>query len=679
MPLSFLAPLFAVALAGLAIPILLHLTQKEKKEVVFFPSLMFVRKIPYQASRRRRIQHWFLLLLRMAALALIVLAFTRPWWNSAEAPVALGQGAREVVLLLDTSYSMGYGPRWQAAVNAARGVVAGLNGSDRASVVTFGSGTEILLRSTAEHSALNGAIDAAKPGASATRYAPALKVAGSLLAESQLPRREVVLISDFQRSGWRGQEGASLPAGATLTTMPIQGTADRPNLSVTAVSLQRSRFANQERVAVTAGITNRSEMPVTNHPVGLEAGGLPVASKTVSVEGGASTSVSFEPFTIAGRNYKGTVRLGEDALTADNAFNFVVSPSEPVHVVLVDRGGGASGLYVAQALAIGDAPKFDYVTRQPENLSDEDLRKTSLIVLNDVPVGSPLARRLLKFVEGGGGLLVAAGSRAAWPRDVDLLPATIGNPVDRSRGETARVGGIEFGHPVFEAFRAPRSGDFTSVRVYGYRNLTPAAGAQVLARFDAGVPAVVERRVGAGRVLLWASSFDQSWTDLPIRSVFLPFVHRAATHLVAYVPAQPWSTVGQILDTSRAGAHKGQSVPTLVLTPSGTRLPVSGDGTEVIELAEQGFYELRGDSNAAGDMAVVASNVDPAEADLAAMDPQDIVAASTGESQSDGGQTAAAPQTPETRERNQRLWWYLLCLGAALLAAETVVSNRLKV
>jgi hypothetical protein len=676
--MTFLAPLFALALAGLAIPILLHLTQKEKKEVVYFPSLMFVRKIPYQASRRRRIQHWFLLMLRCAALALIILAFTRPLWNTADAPIALGQGAREVVVLLDTSYSMGYGPRWQAAVSAATNVVSGLGASDRASIVTFGSGTEILIRNTAERSALNGAIASAKPGASATRYSPALKVAGSLLAESQLPRREVVLISDFQRSGWRGQEGTSLPAGATLTTVPIQGTADRPNLSVTAVSLQRSRFANQERVSVTAGITNRSETAVTNQPVTLLAGGLQVAAKTFSVEGGASTSVTFDAFTIAGRNYKGTVKLADDALIADNTFNFVVSPSEPVHVVLVDRGGAGSGLYVGQALGIGEAPRFDFVTRQPENLSDEDLRKTALVVLNDVAVTSPLARRLQKFVDQGGGLLVAAGGRAAWPRDVDLLPATIGNPVDRSRGDVARVGGIEFGHPVFEAFRAPRSGDFASVRVYGYRNLAPAAGAQVLARFDAGPPAVLERRVGAGRVLLWASSFDQSWTDLPIRSVFLPFVHRAATHLVAYVPSQPFATVGQILDTSRAGAHKGQSVPTLVLTPSGNRLPVTGDGTEVIELAEQGFYELRGDSNSTGDMAVVASNVDPAEADLTAMDPQDIVAASTGESQSDGVQPGAAPQTPETRERSQRLWWYLLFLGVALLAAETVVSNRLK-
>jgi hypothetical protein len=228
-------------------------------------------------------------------------------------------------------------------------------------------------------------------------------VAGSLLAESQLPRREVVLISDFQRSGWRGQEGTSLPAGATLSAVPVQGTANRPNLSVTAVSLQRSRFANQERVTVTAGITNRSETAVTNQPVTLEAGGLQVAAKTFSVDAGASTSVSFDPFTIAGRNYKGTVRLGEDALIADNSFNFVVSPSEPVHVILVDRGGGGSGLYVAQALTIGDSPKFDLVTRQPENLTDEDLRKTSLVVLNDVAVASPLGRRLLKFVEGAAG------------------------------------------------------------------------------------------------------------------------------------------------------------------------------------------------------------------------------------------------------------------------------------
>src|SRR6476620_11080769 len=107
----FLAPLFFVALAGLAIPVLLHLTQREKKQIVRFPSLMFVRRIPYQSVRRRKIQNWLLLMVRMAALAMIILAFARPLLDSGSVPTA-GANAREVVVLVDTSYSMGFGDRW---------------------------------------------------------------------------------------------------------------------------------------------------------------------------------------------------------------------------------------------------------------------------------------------------------------------------------------------------------------------------------------------------------------------------------------------------------------------------------------------------------------------------------------------------------------------------------------
>ena len=117
-------------------------------------------------------------------------------------------------MLLDTSYSMGYGDRWAARAWPPRATpcAAWARATAARSCCSRRAPTSPL-RSTAEVSALDGAIDAAKPGSGATRYAPALKVAGSLLAESQLPRREVVLISDFQRTGWRGAEGTSLPAG----------------------------------------------------------------------------------------------------------------------------------------------------------------------------------------------------------------------------------------------------------------------------------------------------------------------------------------------------------------------------------------------------------------------------------------------------------------------------------
>jgi hypothetical protein len=675
--MAFLAPLFFVALAGLAIPVLLHLTQREKKQIQYFPSLMFVRRIPYKSVRRRKIQNWLLLAVRMAALALVILAFARPWLQFTDAAAPIGTGAREVVVLLDNSYSMAYSDHWERARAAAHAEIAKLTPSDRGTLVLFSQGADIVVRSTPENEKLGAAVSSAKPGSGATRYAPALKVAGSILAESQLPRREVILISDFQRNGWRGVEGARLPEGSLLTPVPVTGPLDKPNVSVTGVSLNRSTFSNQERVAVTAGLANRSERRLDNQTVTLSVNGIPVGSKPATLEPGAGTTVSFDPFTINARNMRATVKIADDALNADNQFNFVVSPSEPLRVAVIDRGSSGANLYLTRALSIGEQPRFEILTRQPETLSDEDLRKSSVVLLNDVSVPVPLARRLSRFVEQGGGLFVAAGARATWPAEVDLLPASIGNPVDRSRGDAARVGAIEYGHPVFEPFRAPRSGDFSPARIYGYRNVSAAKDAQVLARFDGGSPAILERRVGSGRLLLWASTLDTTWTDVPIRPIFLPFMHRAMRYLAAYKESQPWLTVGDVLDPSATTSVKATSAQGMVVTPSGQRLPIEEEGSDVMQLQEAGFYELRR-GGAQSDTAVVASNVSPAEADLTPLDPKEITAAALPQGGSaQGGSAGQVQLTPEGREKNQRLWWYLLCAGIVLLGADTLLSNRL--
>ena len=62
MGLSFLAPFFFAGLAALAIPIIVHLTYRQKATVVPFPSLMFLRKVPFRSLRRQKIRHWLLFL-----------------------------------------------------------------------------------------------------------------------------------------------------------------------------------------------------------------------------------------------------------------------------------------------------------------------------------------------------------------------------------------------------------------------------------------------------------------------------------------------------------------------------------------------------------------------------------------------------------------------------------------
>ena len=684
--MSLLTPLFLLGLVGLAVPVIIHLIQRERKNVVQFPSLMFLQRIPYQSVRRRRIRNWPLLLLRLAALVLIVLAFARPFFRRASAAAAAAGGAREVVVLIDRSYSMGYGDRWMRAVAGARDTVSRLSPGDRASIVFFASGADVALRSTSDRARLDAAIVAGKPGASATHYGPALKLAGSILSESALPRREVFLVSDFQRSGWPGAEGVRLPDGATLTPVAVTD-ADAVNLSVTPVSLQRTTFSEQDRVTVTGGVMNHGQRPLKNAELSLEVDGRSVQKEHVDLEPGGSASVTFAPFTPSARNTRGTVRLGPDALQLDNAFNFTVSPKQPLRIVIAERPGAArdASLYVSRALALGETPPFDVSSKSIDALTVEDLQRAAIIVLNDTPVSQLTASRLGPFVERGGGLLLIAGPRASWPSaGTEFLPALPGAPVDRTTGQPARLGALEYGNPIFEPFRVPRSGDFSAARFYGYRSTTIAPGAQIVARYDDGAAALVEKRIGSGRVLVWTSTLDMEWNDLALKPVFLPFVHRVATRLASYIERPAWITVGEVLEpdpqgvpSSKGGARQGAaSAGRVVLTPSGQRVALDSEGPDVLEIDEAGFYEVRAQGHDADAPMTVASNVDLSESDLTVMDPQELVAGAIGRA---GG--AAPPGTNSTatadeQERTQRIWWYLLFGGLLLLGLEPIFANR---
>jgi hypothetical protein len=674
--MSFLAPLFFLGLAAIAVPVLVHLIQREKHRVIEFPSLMFIRRIPYQSVRRRRIRHWFLLLMRATAIALIVTAFARPFLSSgaAAAVVATG-GSREVVVLLDQSASMGFGNHWQRAQGAALDAIRGLGATDRASLVLFGRNAQEMLHSTSDRGRLEAAVQSARVTSGATRYGPALELAESIVAQSTLPRREVILISDFQKSGWTGAEEVSLAGDARVTTVPIR-TEDVSNLSVSSVAFGRAEVSGQERVTVTAGVANRTATPLSGVPVTLEIDGHQVEATTANVGPSASASVALSPFALTGSTIFGAVRAGSDPLPADNTFHFVLSPSQPVPVLVIDSGERASSsFYLTRALSIGNAPALRVEVMPAGRVTQGSLDSRSVVVLNDaaVPpgVGTP---GLKQFVERGGGLLVVLGARTNWPAsDTELLPGQAGPPVDRTAGRGASLGYLDYSHPVFEIFKAPRSGDFSGTSILRYRALTPAPGDRVLARFDDGTVAAAERRIGTGRVIAWGTTLDDSWNDLALKPVYLPLLHQLVRYLARYEPPSPWRTVGQVADVSALMKGRANRV---VVTPSSEQIKISEDEPGLLELNEQGIYEIRGTSGSAVPSRI-AVNLDPAESDLTPLDPSELVAAVTGSASPVQAGTAPDEQTAEESERQQSLWWYLLIAGLALLTTEMLVSNRL--
>jgi hypothetical protein len=678
--MTFLAPLFLLGLAALAVPVVIHLTQRERKTVVEFPSLMFLRRVPYESVQRRRIRDWLLLALRAAALAIIIAAFARPLVRGSELAAAAG-GAREVVLLVDRSYSMSAGDSWTRAQQAARRALQTIGPSDRVSLVFFGSGAELVLRSSTDAGRVGAEVDAARPGAGATRFAPALKLAARVLAESQLPRKEVVIVSDFQRAGWQPDETLRMPAGTVVTPEAI-APPTIADLAVTPLTLTRAPFEGQERVGVSAGILNRGASAATDLNVRLEMDGRVIQTNTVTVAPGGAAKVTFAPVAIPSANTRLAVRIPDDDLAADNAFYAVVAPPAPVPVAVVSGNGrGAEAdLYLTRALAIGTAPRFEATALTVEGLSADALTREHVVILEDVALPDTVAARLETFVQNGGGLVVALGARSTLPAGgTPWWPAAISGTADRSRGTPAKLSGIDYGHAIFEPFRAPRSGDFTSVRVYGYRTITAAQGASVIARFDAGEPALVEKPLGKGRVIVFAMPFDLSWSDLPLKPVFLPFVHQLTRHAASYREQPLWLTVGQALDLAslRPQATSGTALrPSLVLTPSGQRVTPTA-AQPAVELREQGFYEVREQARESQPAAIVASNVELGESDFTIIDPREIVVAVSGRP-GDAGPGGPADVIPDAlQEQAQRVWWYLLFAGILLLIAETLVARRL--
>jgi len=666
--MGLLAPLFLLGLAALAVPVLLHLSQRARRDPVRFPSLAFVRRVPFKTTERRRLRDRLLLLLRAAALALLAVIFARPFLTRDVTGAAVA-AAREVVILLDGSASMGYGDRWRRAREAVQAVGGALGPEDHATLVLFAATPAALGPPTGDPAQLEGYLAGVEPHGAATRYAPALDLARDLVEQSALPRSTVVLITDFQRSGWDGRADVRLPAGTAFEPVSV-GDGEVENLAVAGVTLQRSPESGG-RVTVTARVANLGTQD-REVRVRLGTGEQVLHDLPARVSAGDVSVVQFPAIALPATPTAAWVGITEDALAVDDVFRFVLRPIPSIEVLLVEPGQAEREmLYVRRALAIGRDPALAVTSRRAPSAAD--LAGADVVILNDAAFPSGEAgRTLVRFIEAGGGLLWALGARAG------SIPATLrdqfgsiaGQPVDRVSARGGALGVTDYAHPIFSPYRNARGGDYSAVRIYRYRRLTPPDSAQVLAWTDDGAAMLVESRVGSGRVLLWASDFGNVWNDLAVRAVFLPTVHQAVRYLARHREPPSSYAVGQAVEPADLG---GDTVEMVLEAPDGSRTSLRAGPRSPLPLDRAGVYTLRPMSGGAG--VPYAANLDPAESDLAQLDRSALVSAASGEEAASAAADGRLRLSAEERERRQRLWWYVALAALAVLVTESVVAG----
>ena len=667
-----LAPAFLAGLAAIAIPVLVHLIHRERKETVAFPSLMFLQKVPYRSVRRQKLRHLLLLAVRTLAIIVVVAAFARPFLRRDVAAGAASPDGRDVVILLDRSYSMGHGTRWERALAAVRTTASQIRPTDRVSLVTFGSGAAQVAEPSNGGARVEAALAGLRPTSEPTRFATGFRMASQILAASELPRREIVLVSDFHRFGWTANDEVTLPERTSVRWVDVSRGESR-DVAVAGVAVARREDGDRARATVTARATNLGAEARTVDAT-LELAGRDVETRRVTVPAKGTAQVVFAAVPVASAPVRAVVRVSPDSQPANDAFFFTIAAQSGAGALIVQpaRPRPNQSLFLSRALSVAEEPSVRVTVANSANT--EGLRDRTLVVLNETELPAGAAGQALRaLVEQGAILFIVPGERGLGTPATEwlpLLPARVGAVVDRADG--ARWTSVDYSHGLFDSFRAARA-DFSSVSATRYRTLTPTEGSAVIARLDDGAPVLVERVVGDGRIMMTSLTLDAHWTDLPYHPLWVPLVHQLARRSLAGRESRTWFTAPHVLDLGREGN-------VVVEAPSGARTRVGADsGVTSVELRERGFYEVRGGGTAIGAGRPVAVNVELAESDLSHFDAAELVAAVTARTER-GGDARASTEfqgTAAELERRQAIWWYLLLAGLLLLGAETLLANRM--
>ncbi|MEO8258699.1 MAG: BatA domain-containing protein [Acidobacteriota bacterium] len=627
--LSFLSPWFLIGAAAAVVPIVLHLLKREPEPRVRFAAVRLLKQAPVEYTERRRIRELLLLVLRVAAIGLLAIAFARPFVASGEAvgPVAA------TIVVLDTSYSMSAPGRFERARQLAAAAVDRAAAGDLVGVVTFSDRPNLAAAASPDRAPARSAIAAARPGFGATRYRGALSAAVQALGGR---RGTIVVVTDLQEGGWDAGDRGSLPAATRLEIADVGPLP--PNLAVTAIRAGAGgRIVASIHNSGDAAQTTRARLTIDDKLVGEAAVAVgPDASSDVEFSGPASGAVAS----------KAAVAIDDAAgLSADNVRYAVLNEARRSTILVVTATGdlGRDAFYVQQALlaAAASGDSYQVTGLAAAQLSTWDAARltpdAAVILLSTRGLERRGRDALATYARAGGGLLIAVGPEIDGEVVADVLGVDAPLRIASGSGkqEDRSLAPADARHPIFQSFSSSTA-TLGLVRFHTVPQIE-GSGCLPIARFTTGETALLDCAAGDGRALVLASDLDNRWSDFPRRAAFLPFLHES----VRYLAGGRRQTRDYLVGDVPAGVPPA---PGVVAMPDG-----------------------------APGVRQVAVNVDPRESDPARLSAADLAAALT--RLKDAGVAESSGEARQQEDR-QHLWRYALGLMLAVLVIEGVVASR---
>ena len=678
--MSLLAPLYLLGALAIAIPILLHRRRQQPDKTTPFSTLLFLEPTPPKSKTKTKIEHPLLLLLRCLAILLVALCFARPLFVN---PDDQSTSRQRHLLLVDTSASMQRGDLPKVLQEELASVLGELEGQNT-EVALMSFDRETTVHATFTDTPDQLPLDAPLVTWNGTDLGLALHSAAEYIQQAPKspdipvePGGTLHLFSDLQ-------QGANLtalsdkpwPADIRIVTHPVEPT-DNPgqNASIHPAPAHPDK-PGEARIRITNPPSSSAsqftlEWRGQNSEVrdqGAEEEPVTQLGTILQIAPGDSRILPAPPKPAAEAT---ALQLAGDPHPFDNQLHIAPPPARPVNILHIrpeaDDSPKGTHYFLNKAFQPTKSLIPHIASLTPDAVSPKlDLTPNHLIVA-ETPIPEGLLGLLDDYYQTGRTCFILLRDKAHLPGLTTLL----GLPAPGSLPEIPETDyhlfeGLDTSHPILAPFQDPRFRDFSKLHVWKHRPWPiELGGANILAKFDNGLPALVHLPQEMGSTLILTTSWAPEDSQLALSTKFIPLLYSILEFSIGNLQPEIHYTTDTPIDLAQ---FPGTSV---ITTPDGETV-TPAEGQTHFQPTQPGIHRLQAGEHTH----TLAINLPPKESETQPMEEDDLLALVKSPSEDSESQTTVASPLPHI-EANQKMWKWFLIAALGILVLETLLAARL--
>jgi len=559
---QFLSPWLFAALAALSIPIIIHLLNLRKPQTLRFSTIAFFKVIQKSTIRRIQLKKWILLIIRLLALLMLVLALVRPFVSSGYGDMTLSQQPRLHLVLVDNSPSMSQVDINGPYIQQVKDILTKL-------VQQAGVNDQFILAPTNGEWTLRGRVDAGR----AREIIEELEWAEkgnfindrmrTLVQAAQDPGNAIpvlFVVTDAQQSQFEPLSTWEEDITNQVPALPVQviqvGSEPNPNTTITDLQIKSRIVGTGQPVVVEAEVTHFSKNPIDNLYLTIETDGLPGGQYKIEQEAGEAKRYTFEVYPQQSGSLTGRVLLEGDAFNRDDQryFSIPIPPKKQV-LYLHSATKSKNDSYLLPVLMAAEEAGGQLAVTVSTLDQAPSPDEVDVIILDGLTQWSgPWIERLQAFVQNGKSLILLPDANADIQGYNAFLERFLAPTFTGKRGiygqQTVMAQWTKFEreHPVLEdLFEFDENDPLIRVEspdFYHYWLIDARFTERTRVLFESNLsePLVVEQPFGTGKLLIFAFGTDAGWSNIATRSIFAPLTYR----LVMYASSADQTGYGEV-------------------------------------------------------------------------------------------------------------------------------------